>query len=508
MYGAPNLTLIDLPGITYKNEKLTENIKRIIEKYTIGSSTLILLVIPANSDFTTSEAISLVRKHQDYKSRTMPIITKIDLGIQCDKRIFEKVTGNELELTFEPIVVLNRTQDELEANVSFEEIRKKELDLIENHKDLKNLPDETKGTDQLIKRLVTIQKKFLLETSKPIKEKILQKKTELLRTQRKLPPPAFTIFDKMDRFKECINKLQNDFSGKLKGRVMISNEKKFNILSRLKEMFDNSIKIIFSKTQKYFLTSDCFFKLKEILSESKGINLSNFIDPEIFNEIIKVEIEEISKGIFVLLEDCKEYMNIIFEKIITNSFQNYPALKDAICYELSNSLFHQSNLIEISVNDLLECEMDAAYTTNSMYEKTLKKLQSKKKKNFEKFKEARGLSNGNSKGNCFKNSVFSMEVEDEENAHIKNLQYSCIAYWKIIEKRLADYYHKLILNKMVFFYSKNNNLSLILEKKFSPNNEVQRDWISEDFSISKKRKDVAQSLENLEKALGELHKIG
>ena len=93
------------------------NIKKIIEKYTAGKSTLILLVIPGNSDFTTSEAISLVRKNQDYKERTLAIITKIDLGIQQDRKIHEKIKNNELNLIFDPIIVRNRTQDELEKNI-------------------------------------------------------------------------------------------------------------------------------------------------------------------------------------------------------------------------------------------------------------------------------------------------------------------------------------------------------------------------------------------------------
>ncbi len=62
--GAPDLTLYDLPGITYKNENLTSKIREIYTKYTTGKETVILLVIPANSDLTTSEAISLIRLTQ------------------------------------------------------------------------------------------------------------------------------------------------------------------------------------------------------------------------------------------------------------------------------------------------------------------------------------------------------------------------------------------------------------------------------------------------------------
>lgn len=58
--GIPDLTLIDLPGITRnpvgdQPDNIEEMIKSMISKYIEGESKVILCVIPADQDFTTCE---------------------------------------------------------------------------------------------------------------------------------------------------------------------------------------------------------------------------------------------------------------------------------------------------------------------------------------------------------------------------------------------------------------------------------------------------------------------
>ena len=65
----PDLTLYDLPGLTYKEENLCQKIKQMIDKYTKGKETLVLIILPATSDLTTSEAIMLCKKNEDFQDR-------------------------------------------------------------------------------------------------------------------------------------------------------------------------------------------------------------------------------------------------------------------------------------------------------------------------------------------------------------------------------------------------------------------------------------------------------
>lgn len=210
---SPDLTLFDLPGLTYKNENITLKIKEIILKYTQGSETTILIVVPATVDLTTSEALSLIRQNNDYKERTYAVITKID---ECkdDKNLLLKLMSNEMELKFPPICVRNRTQEELDNDESIECIKQKEIELF-NSPNLSKLPEESKGIDQLIKLLVNIQKIKLIDSKEYIRDKIRNEILDLKFQDRSLPLPADTPREKIERFRECLEILVVKFSNSI-----------------------------------------------------------------------------------------------------------------------------------------------------------------------------------------------------------------------------------------------------------------------------------------------------
>jgi len=159
--------LYDLPGLVYKDDSITEKIKNIIKKYTFGKDTLIMLIVPATQDLTTSEALSLIRKNEDYQERTLAVVTKIDLAIN-EKGILNKITNHELKLRYPPFVVRNRNQDELDKNESITSIRQKEMKLIEGS-ELYNLANSSKGTDNLVVKLIELQKEILLRSKSSLK---------------------------------------------------------------------------------------------------------------------------------------------------------------------------------------------------------------------------------------------------------------------------------------------------------------------------------------------------
>ena len=73
MKNVPDLTLYDLPGMTYSEQKITDKVRNIIREYIKGESTIVLLVIASNVDLTTSEGLALVKEQSNYKGRTIPI---------------------------------------------------------------------------------------------------------------------------------------------------------------------------------------------------------------------------------------------------------------------------------------------------------------------------------------------------------------------------------------------------------------------------------------------------
>jgi GTP-binding protein EngB required for normal cell division len=80
----PDLTMIDLPGITrIALESQEANIEQITKgmckRYMQDSRTIILCVVPANADMTTSDGLQMARELDPKGIRTVGVITKIDI---------------------------------------------------------------------------------------------------------------------------------------------------------------------------------------------------------------------------------------------------------------------------------------------------------------------------------------------------------------------------------------------------------------------------------------------
>ena len=115
----PDMSLIDLPGITripLKDSGQPDNIeevtKRMALKYVSDKRTIILCVIPANIDISTSEALQMARSVDDKGFRTIGVITKIDI---MDKGTNAKKTllGQEVALRLGFVGVKLRSQQDI-----------------------------------------------------------------------------------------------------------------------------------------------------------------------------------------------------------------------------------------------------------------------------------------------------------------------------------------------------------------------------------------------------------
>lgn len=85
----PDLSLVDLPGITkipLKGSDHPDNIEEITinlcSKYIQDQRTIILCVVMANVDITTSDAIKLAKKYDPDGERTLCALTKADMMIK------------------------------------------------------------------------------------------------------------------------------------------------------------------------------------------------------------------------------------------------------------------------------------------------------------------------------------------------------------------------------------------------------------------------------------------
>lgn len=112
----PDLTLVDLPGITripLAGSDQPNNIEQITRamaaRYVSDPRTIILVVVPANADISTSDGLQMARELDPKGLRTIGVITKIDI---MDKGTNAKrmLLGQDIPLRLGYVGVKNRSQ--------------------------------------------------------------------------------------------------------------------------------------------------------------------------------------------------------------------------------------------------------------------------------------------------------------------------------------------------------------------------------------------------------------
>lgn len=522
---APDLTLYDLPGMTYKNSEITDEIRKMISQYTKDNQTLILLVLSATTDLTNSEAIEIIKKNEDYRERTLAIITKIDLVIDKEKNICSKILNNELELLFTPILVRNRTLKELEDNTSYELVREKEKVMFKSNDQLDELPESSKGTESLINQLVNLQKKKLSQSKFNIKQKIIEQIILCKEKLLKLPRPAETINEKSDRFKECLNSFIEKYRKIIKGlnhyKDLSKKGKNESFTFTIRKIFNDFFNLFDSK-KFHFFSPEFKEKVIQAINDSRGFKLPNIHDSEYIHDLIKEEISSIENNIDFVIIKCKEVCRDLLYEIVDESFSAYSILQNAIKGEIKNLYDIQSGKCIFLIKELINVEKIGEWTMNpyyiDIYNKIITKITNKKEEI--KLNKLTPIS-FNSK------TIFNPKEEDEiveiNDLKIKasilysyenmngdnnpiNFQIICFSYWNILCKRFLDYSQLILMNTFIIYFE--NELGLILDKLFSPNIDKNNiELIYEDISISSLRNKLKHELINLEKALEKINKI-
>ena len=89
------------------------------KSYCKDESTIILCVIPANIDVTTSEALQMAQELDPQGNRTIGVITKIDI-LDIGTNAKKMLLGEEVKLKLGYIVMKNRNQTDINNNLSLE----------------------------------------------------------------------------------------------------------------------------------------------------------------------------------------------------------------------------------------------------------------------------------------------------------------------------------------------------------------------------------------------------
>ena len=542
-FNAPDLTLYDLPGITHKDEETFEKITNIITKYLENKETIALLVHSSTVDFDSNECLSLIRKisndgKNDIFVRTIPIFSKPDDALKTNPStlVNNLKIGKSLGFSYDPILVLNRSQDQIDKNVENEKIRKLEEEMLKSPF-IKDYCHSGHGINALIDLLLRIQKDKLLESLPQIKMAVKKKLKEYEKELDYFPKGCknrkefnkyFSIYcDNFDNlFQNELYNIKHFLKKKGENEDLNENEKrKENCLeTRIRNNF-KEFKIKFKSQLYKYLSDDFYHKVGLILKDSIRLKPKNFYGEDCWDNILHEEIKYV-------FEDCENLIDNISKEIeeeVSGPFEKAFGINKGL-YKKTKEILN--DLIEENKNKCINyfrniktIECDRNFTINERYMDYVNKIQNKINEIKNKDENNNNINDSQQNENKSENldlddsffysytdldnklfSEFIEKLKNKEQYEQKNIEIMCsiYSYLKIFLDRFLDY----LYNGILFYLLKSflqNNLTKHLKNEFSDmEDKTLSSVMGGDMETIKKMEKIEKKIEELNKAYKEL----
>ncbi|CAR26085.1 ZYRO0B01496p [Zygosaccharomyces rouxii] len=324
------LTLVDLPGLTKvpvgdQPPDIEKRIKDMLLKYISKPNAIILSVNAANTDLANSDGLKLAREVDPEGTRTIGVLTKVDLMDQGTD-VIDILAGRIIPLRYGYIPVINRGQKDIEKKKTIRDALSDEKAYFENHPSYGSKAHYC-GTPYLAKKLNSILLHHIRQTLPEIKAKIeatLKKyQTELYN----LGPE--TMDSSSSVVLSTITDFTNEYAGILNGEARELSSQELSGGARVSFVFHEVFKNGIDALDPFDQIKDS--DIRTIMYNSSGSAPSLFVGTEAFEVLVKQQIrrfEEPSLRLVGLVFD--ELVRMLKQIISQSKYSRYPSLREAI----------------------------------------------------------------------------------------------------------------------------------------------------------------------------------
>jgi hypothetical protein len=489
--GVPDLTMVDLPGITRvpvhgQPDNIYDQIKDIIMEYITPEESIILNVLSATVDFSTCESIRMSQIVDKTGLRTLAVVTKAD---KSPEGLLEKVTADDVNIGLGYVCVRNRIGEE-----SYEEARNEEQKLFESHSFLSKIDKSIVGIPVLAQKLVHVQAMIISKTLPEIIKKINEKLYNSVHELKTLPANLTSLADAMSAFLHIVS-LSRDSLRKilLMGEFEeYPDDKQMHCTARLVERL-NSYASDLQNCAESDSTKDFLMEEIVVLEEAKLIGLPNFMPRTAFLTLLQRKVKGISHMPTNFVDNVWSYLERVVISVMNRHSANYyqlqvatrRAVEHVIAKKKSNSIQH--------VMQAVDMEKHTDYTCNPEYLQEYNELMSYQEaflKNVLDDDQCSSTVKLEGVGNIKVNHLIEYPINVLNQAF--DLKARLIAYWKIVLRRLIDsiaLHLMLSINELI-----NNDLQKEICNELG--GSVER-LLEESPSISGKRQSLSRSVKVL-----------
>ena len=447
----PNLTLIDLPGLVMvactdqgQPEDIKDQIKDLIKHYIIQENTIIMGIMPARCDIEVDSALELIKQYDKNGSRTIGIMTKIDLMNENTDigNYLKNEISNDLKLNYGYFAIKNKNNSE----ISYKEHNKLESQYFNNHPVYSQMEKNNMGIINLsiyLSNILLNQIKLLIPTiQSQLMENLLQINNELNKLGHHI-----NIDDNNKNFvlNLYISNFIQDFRESLENY-----SHSLNYGKQIKEIFIN-YRSFLSNVDPLKNINDT--KLNEIIKDSEGNHM--YYQTSTIQILEKCLIDNKIKSIHTLKNPsltCLEFIYNLLIQIINDllkldNYSKYPHLKLLILKKSTNLINFYKDIVINKINELIDTEESYIWTESETFRT--------------KFKE----------------------INHIDNCSVDNIKNIIYIYFDTVIDTFKNHIPKIIMLNMI--KNVQNNLSHILTKDIE--NDTIINLLQEDDTIHNKR---------------------
>ncbi|CAN6270493.1 unnamed protein product [Urochloa humidicola] len=363
-----DITLVDLPGITRvpvgdQPSDIESRIRTMIMQYIKHPSCIILAVTPANADLANSDALQLARLADPDGSRTIGVITKLDIMDRgTDARNF--LLGNVIPLKLGYVGVVNRSQEDINFNRSIKDA------LAFEEKFFSTLPAyhglvHCCGVPQLAKKLNMILLKHITDMLPGLKTRINAQLVAVAKEHAAYGDTVESTAGQGVKLLNILRKYCEAFSSMVEGKNRVSTDK-LSGGARIHYIFQS----IFVKSLEQEVDpckSITDEDIRTTIQNSGGPKGAMFL-PELPFEIL------VRKQIGRLLDPSLQCAQFIYDELIkishgclTSELQKFPILKKRMSEVVSSFLRDGLRPAETMITHIIEMEMDYINTSHPSF---------------------------------------------------------------------------------------------------------------------------------------------
>nr|XP_055135717.1 interferon-induced GTP-binding protein Mx1 [Symphalangus syndactylus]XP_055135718.1 interferon-induced GTP-binding protein Mx1 [Symphalangus syndactylus]XP_055135719.1 interferon-induced GTP-binding protein Mx1 [Symphalangus syndactylus]XP_055135721.1 interferon-induced GTP-binding protein Mx1 [Symphalangus syndactylus]XP_055135722.1 interferon-induced GTP-binding protein Mx1 [Symphalangus syndactylus]XP_055135723.1 interferon-induced GTP-binding protein Mx1 [Symphalangus syndactylus]XP_05 len=377
----PDLTLIDLPGITRvavgnQPADIGYKIKTLIKKYIQRQETISLVVVPSNVDIATTEALSMAQEVDPEGDRTIGILTKPDL---VDKGTEDKIVDVVRNLVFHLkkgyMIVKCRGQQEIQDQLSLSEALQREKIFFEDHPYFRDLLEEGKATvpclaEKLTSELIAHICKSLPLLESQIKESHQTITEELQKYGVDIPEDEnekmFFLIDKINAFNQDITAL-------IQGEETVG-EEDIRLFTRLRHEFHKWSTIIENNFQEgHKILSR---KIQKFENQYRGRELPGFVNFRTFETIMKQQIKALEEPAVDMLHTVTDMVRLAFTDVSIKNFEEFFNLHRTAKFKIEDIRTEQEREGEKLIRLHFQMEQ-IVYCQDQVYRGALQKVREK-----------------------------------------------------------------------------------------------------------------------------------